>query len=551
MARRLRREHFLDLRPFSASPAFARLWIGSTLSGLGGQLTIVAVMLHVYELTQDTFAVSMIAVAGLVPMVLAGLYGGMLADAFDRRAVALVAASVTFVSTGALAALAWAHLETVWWLYLLSVVNSAANSIVQATKSAITPRLLPRELLPAAAALSGITVGIMVMAGPALAGVLVAVAGYQWTYTVDVVLMLSLFLGLWTLPRLRPEGTIVRPGLDSLRDGWAFLRRASNIRLQYVLDIIAMTFGQPLALFPAIGAVLLGGGPITTGILTAAFAAGAFLSSLFSGPVGRVRRHGIGIARSIQVYGLAILAFGGLLLLAAGRVFAPADLGEQSANVTLVAASVVVLAVAGGADNVSAIYRSTMMQSAVPDTMRGRLQGIFMVVVAGGPRVGALYAGALASLTTLWFPPLLGGLVILVLVTLLRGGDERPDVLLPEHRDGRRGHAAAHSARGGGRRHPQRTRRAVDGGPRSSRHRGRLHLEPERGARVGAHACVDGHVHHSRGGSGARDAGAPRAAPLERAGGSGGRFCGHPLGTGQIVGAETYAEKTKGPPRHV
>jgi MFS family permease len=416
---RLSREHFLDLRPFSASPAFARLWIGSTLSGLGGQLTIVAVMLHVYELTQDTFAVSMIAVAGLVPMVLAGLYGGMLADAFDRRKVALIAASVTFVSTLALAALAWGHLETVWWLYLLSVVNSAANSIVLATKSAITPRLLPRELLPAAAALNGITVGVMVMAGPALAGVLVAFAGYQWTYTIDVVLMLSLFLGLWTLPSIRPEGTIVKPGLDSLKDGWAFLKRASNIRLQYILDIIAMTFGQPLALFPAIGAVLLGGGPITTGVLTAAFAAGAFLSSLFSGPIGRVRRHGVGIERSIQVYGAAILAFGAVLLIATTKVFAPADLGEQSANIVLLVVATLFLAVAGAADNVSAIYRSTMMQAAVPDSIRGRLQGIFIVVVAGGPRIGALYAGTLATLTALWFPPLLGGIVIVTLVTLL------------------------------------------------------------------------------------------------------------------------------------
>lgn len=123
-------------------------------------------MLHVYELTGDTFAVSMVAVVGLVPMIIAGLYGGMLADAFDSRLVALIAASVTFVSTLLLAILAWSGHENVGWLFALSAVNSAANSIVGATKSAITPRLLPRELLPAAAALQGITVGIMVMAGP-------------------------------------------------------------------------------------------------------------------------------------------------------------------------------------------------------------------------------------------------------------------------------------------------------------------------------------------------------------------------------------------------
>ncbi|KTR99979.1 MFS transporter [Microbacterium testaceum] len=416
-----RRSAFIDLRPLTTSPAFARLWIGSTLAGLGGQLTVVAVMLHVFELTQSTFAVSMIAVAGLLPMILAGLYGGMLADAFDRRTVALLAAVVTFVSTALLAALAWTGLETVGWLFVLSVVNSAANSIVMATKSAITPRLIPRELLPAAAALQGVTVGIMVMAGPALAGVLVAVAGYAWTYSLDVLLMTSLFLGLWSLPRLRPEGEVVRPGLESLRDGARFLRRAPNIRLQYILDITAMTFGQPVTLFPAIGAVLLGGGAITTGVLTAAVAAGAFLSSLFSGPIGRVRRQGLGIERAIQVYGLSIGLFGLVLVAASLGWLRPDVVDETHAAVALIVLAAVTLAISGAADNVSAIYRSTMMQAAVPDAMRGRLQGIFIVVVAGGPRVGALYAGTLATLTALWVPPLFGGILILALVgTLVR-----------------------------------------------------------------------------------------------------------------------------------
>lgn len=419
MMARLSRSSFIDLRPLTTSPPFARLWAGSTLSGLGGQLTIVAVMLQMYALTHDTFAVSMIAVAGLVPMILAGLYGGMLADAFDRRAVALAAASVTFASTLLLALLTWFGWETTWWLYALSIVNSSANSIVMAARMAIIPRLIPRELLPAASALNGISVGLMMMAGPALAGVLVAVAGFGWTYTIDVIMMTSLFMGLLTLPRIRPEGTLVRPGLESLRDGWQFLRRASNIRVQYLIDITAMTFGQPLTLFPAIGAVLLGGGAITTGVLTAAVAAGAFASSLFSGPVGRVRRHGVGIQRAVQVYGACIAAFGLVLLAGTFGWFAPPHVGEHVANVALIVLAALCLAASGAADNISAIYRSTMMQTAVPDAIRGRLQGIYVVVVAGGPRIGALYAGALATLTTLWFPPLVGGFVIIALVAVL------------------------------------------------------------------------------------------------------------------------------------
>ncbi|MFB8147615.1 MFS transporter [Microbacterium sp. NPDC056003] len=414
-----RRSHLIDLSPFRESPAFTRMWIGSTLAGLGGQLTIVAIMLQMYDLTGSTFAVAMIAVAGLVPMIFAGIYGGMLADAFDRRAVALIAATITFGSTALLAGLTWAQLETVWWLYALSIVNSSANSIVMATRQAIVPRLLPRRLLPAASALGGITVGIMVMAGPALAGVLVALTGYAWTYTLDVVLMLSLFLGLWTLPKLRPEGETVRPGIESLRDGWRFLRRASNIRLQFILDIIAMTFGQPLALFPAIGAVLLGGGPITTGVLTASVAVGAFGSSLFSGRVGAVRHQGLGIERAILVYGTSIVALGLVLGAAALGWFAPDGVDAQTPNLVLIVLACLVLAVSGASDNVSSIFRNTMVQAAVPDAIRGRLQGVFIVVVAGGPRLGALYAGTLATLTALWFPPLLGGFVIVGLVATL------------------------------------------------------------------------------------------------------------------------------------
>ncbi|WP_179435426.1 MFS transporter [Microbacterium pseudoresistens] len=405
----------IDLRPFRASGAFTRLWIGSTLTGLGGQLTLVTVMLHVFELTSSTFAVSMVAVAGLVPMILAGLYGGMLADAFDRRKVALIAAVITFASTLLLAVLTWAHLETIWWLYVLSVVNAAANSVSLATRTAIIPRLLPRQLLASASALNGITIGVMLMVGPALAGILVAMTGYGWTYTIDVVLMLAMFLGLWTLPALRPEGTVIRPGLASLIDGWQFLRRAGNIRMQYILDITAMTFGQPMALYPALGTLLLGGGAVTTGALTASVAAGTFLSSLFSGRIVRYRWHGRGIERAIQAYGACILAFGAVLLVG---IWLP-PVSETTVNLGLIVAACIALAGSGASDNISSIYRSTMMQASVPDNIRGRLQGIFVVVVTGGPRLGALYVGALAAISSLWFPPLLGGLLVIVIVAML------------------------------------------------------------------------------------------------------------------------------------
>lgn len=405
----------IDLTPLQASPAFARMWIGSTLTAIGGQLTIVTVMLHVFELTGSTFAVSMIAVAGLAPMILAGLYGGMLADSFDRRRVALIAATVAFLATALLAALTWSHAESIWWLYGLSMIIAAANSVGMATRTAIIPRLIPPGQLAAASALNGVAFGVAVMAGPAAAGLLVDRTGFGWTYTIDVVLMLAMFLGLWTLPSLTPEGVVIRPGIASLVDGWRFLRRARNIRMQYLMDIVAMTFGQPLALFPALGTVLLGGGAVTTGILTAAVAVGTFTSSLFSGRIVHYRWHGLGITRAVQAYGATVALFGAVLLVA---VFLPSATTDAP-NTPLIAIACVALALSGAADNVSSIYRNTMMQAAVPDSMRGRLQGVFIIVVAGGPRVGALYAGVLATVTSLWFPPLLGGFLVIGIVTTL------------------------------------------------------------------------------------------------------------------------------------
>jgi MFS family permease len=411
------RGHFVDIRPLTESPAFARLWVGTLLGGLGAQLTVTAVMLHMFALTGSTFAVSMIAVAGLLPMIVAGLYGGMLADHFDRRLVALVAATIGWTATVLLAVLAWTGHVNEWWLYALSIINSSASTVAGATKAAMTPKLVGRHLIAAAAALTGITSGIMVMAGPALGGILVAAFSYPITYTIDAVLTLSLFLGLATLPRLAPEGQTDRPGLKSIVDGLAFLKVAPNIRMQFILDVIAMTFGQPIALFPALGVVLLGGGEVTSGILMAAIAVGVLVSSLFSGRVGSVRRQGVGIARAIQAFGLATGLFG-LVLLAGALGWSAGSVDATHPDLLLIVLACVCLALTGAADNISAIFRQTMLQSAVPDAVRGRLQGIFMVVVAGGPRIGALFTGTLSAIA-LWFPPLAGGVAIVVIVGVI------------------------------------------------------------------------------------------------------------------------------------
>lgn len=419
-----RRGALVDLAPLTASPAFARLWGARAVAGIGSQLTLVAVGLNVFDLVRPeqgvaaaTFAVALTGVLALVPTVLAGLYGGMLADAFDRRTVALASGAASWLCTVVLAALSWAGAETVASLYVLTVLSATATTVLQATESAATPRLLPARLLPAAGALMGITVGISVTLGPGLAGVLVATVGFAWCYTVDAVLFVATLGALISLPRMPQEGPTERPGLASLAGGVRFLRGAPNIRTSFLVDIVAMTFGQPRVLYPAVGAVLLGGGALTVGLLSAAFAVGALLSSLFSGRLGGIRRQGVAIERAIMVYGGCIALF--------GAVLAVATLGEATgalptpAGPVWIGLAAVLLAGAGGADNVSAIFRSTMLQTAAPDSMRGRLQGVFIVVVTGGPRVGDLYAGVLAATGLLLLPPLVGGVLIIGLVALL------------------------------------------------------------------------------------------------------------------------------------
>jgi MFS family permease len=412
-----RSSHFVDLTPLRESPAFARLWFGNTLAGIGTFVTNTAVGLHIYDLTGSTFMVSLVAWFSLVPMIVAGLYGGAIADRFDRRTVALIASFVAWASTLCLALLAWAGLEVIWTFYVITTVNAVAATIASATRQAITPRLLPAWLLPKAAALVGISGGLMVTVGPGVAGVLVARVGYAWTYTVDVLLFLAGLFGLWTLPRIRPEGgRAPAGGIRSVLDGLSHLRRAPNVRMSFVVDLIAMTFGQPMVLFPAVGAIVIGGGPVTAGLLLASFAVGGIISSLVSGRVTGLRWQGRAIRNAIVCYGLAITGFGIVLAWVTLGGHSVASMDFADVNRPALGLAAVCLAAAGGSDNISSIFRQTILQTAVPDHLRGRTQGVFTVVVTGGPRLGQMFAGSLATLTATWVPALVGGVLVVVLV---------------------------------------------------------------------------------------------------------------------------------------
>ncbi|WP_193953469.1 MFS transporter [Microterricola pindariensis] len=420
------RRRLVDLAPLRV-PAFGRLWVGGAIAGIGAQMTIVAVGLQIFDMTHSTLAVGLVGGIALLPMIIAGLWGGVLADAFDRRTVLIVSSIVAWLGTLSLLGLSLADTLTrgtdaavpLWPFYLATTVATVAATISGATRAAVIPRILPADLIARAAALNGISIGAQLTLGPALAGVLVATLGFPVTFAVDAVLFTAGFLGIVMLPRLPAEKSATRAGLRSLRDGIDFLRHAPNIRSSFIVDIVAMTFGRPFALLPAVAALAVGGGAVTVGVLTAAAALGTFLTSLFSGPVAHVHRYGVAIARSIMVYGGCVALLG--LVVGAMQTgwfgAVGADFGEV--NVPALVLAALAMAGMGASDEVSAIFRSTMMLTATPDAMQGRLQGIFTVVVTGGPRIGDLYVGILATAVGLWFPPLLGGVLIIALIALI------------------------------------------------------------------------------------------------------------------------------------
>ena len=400
-----------DLTPLRESPDFRRLWTGTALSAVGTQLTLVAVSLEVYSLTASSFYVGLLGLVGLVPLVLAGLYGGSVVDAYDRRKVALFSAVLLWISTIGIAAQAWAGVGSLWLLYALVAVNAGAAGLNQPARSAIIPRLVRAELLPAANALSMITFGLAMTIGPLLAGVLVARVGYGWTYTIDVVTFTAAMWALYRLEPMPPVGAVQKAGLKSVLEGFRFLGTRPNIRMTFLVDLAAMVMAQPRALLPAIGAVLLGGGATTVGVLLAATAVGALLAGLFSGPLGAVRRQGLAVLWSVVAWGLSVSVFGMVVVLAGQH-----DGAEPTA--WLIPAAIA-MGCAGIADSVSGVFRSTILQSATPDAMRGRLQGVFVVVVAGGPRLGDLVAGVDASFLGEGWAAVIGGLVCVALVGIL------------------------------------------------------------------------------------------------------------------------------------
>jgi len=377
-----------DTRPLR-NQHFRRLWTANIVTVVGAQLTVVAVPAQIYATTGSSAYVGLTGVFGLVPLIVFGLYGGALADAFDRRTILVVTTVGLIVTSGLFWLQAFLGGADVWLLLWLFAVQQAFFAVNQPTRSAVLPKLLDARLLPAAVSLNTTVMQAGAIAGPLMAGVLIPVLGFEWLYLVDTI---TLFATLGAVVRLPPLPVVGAaggaPGIRSVLEGLGYLRGHPVLLMSFVVDVIAMVFGMPRALFPEIAHVDFGGpdeGGLVFALLFAAIPAGAVLGGVLSGWVSRVDRQGLAVVICILVWGAAMTAFGVAVGLA------------EHAPTAMLATALAMLVVGGAADMASSAFRSSMLMTAASDDVRGRLQGVFIVVVAGGPRVADVTHGVAAA----------------------------------------------------------------------------------------------------------------------------------------------------------
>jgi MFS family permease len=368
--------HAIDVRPLRHG-AYRRLFVGSAVSFFGYQFTAVAVPVQMYALTHSSAWVGYLGIAGLVPLLIFALWGGAVADAMDRRILLLASSLLMWASTLALFAQGLFHAGSPVLLLALVAVQSTAFAISTPTRSAIVPRLIPADEVASGNTLNFTMGNVATVAGPLGAGVLIGRFPIETAYAVDAVLFTVALWAALRLPALPPETSESSSGrLGDVLFGLRYLAGTPVLLLSFAVDIAAMVLALPRALFPQV-AVERFGGIGAVGWLFSSIAIGSVVAGLTSGWIGRVRRQGVALVTAVIMWGLAVAAAG-------------------LAHALWLA--VLLLAVGGAADLVSAVYRQTMLQTYAPDELRGRMQGVFTAVVAGGPRLGDLRAGLMAGL---------------------------------------------------------------------------------------------------------------------------------------------------------
>jgi MFS family permease len=331
----------------------------------------------------------MLGLAQLVPLLVFSLVGGAIADAVDRRKLLLVAQVLLGLTSAGLALNAAGDDPALWPLYVLTAAAAGLSGVDSPTRSAAIPGLVRRDQLPGALALNQVLIQVGQVVGPAVSGLVIARFSFAAAYWIDTATFAASTLAVLRMDPMVPEGGGTKAGLASIAEGLGFLKGRRALQGTFVIDINAMVFGMPRALFPAIGTEVFRGGATTVGLLNAAPGAGALLGALTTGWVSGVRRPGRAVLWAVVVWGVSIAAFG---------------------SVPWLPLALVLLAVAGAADVVSAVFRNTILQLEVPDRLRGRLSAVHIAVVTGGPRLGDAEAGTVAAVTSPRFSVVTGGL---------------------------------------------------------------------------------------------------------------------------------------------
>jgi MFS family permease len=379
----------VDTTPLRESRDFRLLFGGQLISMLGTQLTVVAIPYQVYSMTRSSLQVGAISLAQLIPFVVGALYAGPIGDAIDRRRIMVWTAAAMALTSGAMAVNAAVAHPSLVVLYVVSSLAAGLMGFSSTARMASVPGMVERRQLAAAFAMMQIIIQVGTVVGPALSGVLLGI-GLPLVYSLDA---LSFVVACITSMMLRPippanHAAGMSPW-ESTKEGLRYLKSRQALQGVYLIDINAMVFGMPRALFPAMAETVFGGGTITLGFLYAAPGVGALIGAVTTGWVSNLRRQGWAVIVAVAVWGAAIALFG--------------------LTDTLWVA-LVLLAVAGWADVISAVLRNTMLQTSIPERFRSRMSSIQMAVVQGGPRLGDMESGTVAALTSVEFSVVSGGL---------------------------------------------------------------------------------------------------------------------------------------------
>jgi len=381
----------VDVTPLRRHRDFRLLFIGRFVSFFGSMITVVAFPYQVYQLTHGVLLVGLLGVLEFAAILAVAFVGGALADARDRRSMVLLSEAALMTCSLLLAGNAALPHPQVWLLFVVATAWGALDAIQRPSLDAMLPRLVDKDELTAAAALGSIRGTLGQILGPALGGVLVAVVGLSLTYMVDVATFVVGLACLWSMRAVPPPVDAERPSFSRILEGLRYARSRQELLGTYFVDMIAMFFGMPMALFPAIAQSL--GGPKVLGLLYAAPALGSFAFSATSGWTGRIHRHGMGVAVAAVVWGLAIIGFG------------------FASSLWL---AVLFLAIAGAADMMSGVFRSVIWNQTIPDSLRGRLASIEMLSYTSGPALGNFEAGAVASIFNVRISIVSGGVLCVV-----------------------------------------------------------------------------------------------------------------------------------------